>query len=158
MRRLFYTLGVVFAVLILIAGGLVGFAFYRRNAMDTESKAYVDQAVTDVGRTWDKSELLKRASPELLKRASADQIANLFQQLKSLGRLVHYDGSKGDAMMTFWIGKQTTTRAHYEAKATFENGPAHFRVDVSKLHGQWMIDGFFVNYNRTPVSAQIKPI
>ena len=60
------------------------------------------------------------------------------------GGLRRYDGAKGQATVVVAIGRGSTVRAHYEASATFENGPARFRIDLSNQDERWMIDGFFV--------------
>ena len=156
MRRIFYGLGIVFTALIVVAFGLVGFAAYKGSGLDSESKAYVDRAVIDVGTKWDTAELLKRASPDLLTHSSPDQLKALFQTLGGFGALVHYDGSEGQATMSASIGSGSTVRAHYDANATFKNGPAHFRIDLSKRDDRWMIDGFFVDI--TPPGSNAKAL
>jgi hypothetical protein len=158
MRRVFHALGVVFAAIIVIVAGLIGFTAYRGSALDTEAKTYVDQAVIDVGKNWDKAELLKRASPDLLSQVSPGQITTLFQNLGRFGPLVHYDGAKGQAVMSVSTGSGAVVRAHYEANATFQNGPVHFRIDLSKHDERWMIDGFFVDLSppaTNPVSRTL---
>jgi hypothetical protein len=154
MRRIFYVLGVAFAVIIVGGGGLVGFAAYRGSGLDKESKAYVDQAVIDIGKKWDPTELVNRSSPSLLKIVSPEQFATLFQQLAKFGKFIHYDGATGQATMKVMMGGGSGVSAHYDASATFENGPAHFRIDLSKRSDRWMIDGFYVDV--TPPAA--KPV
>jgi hypothetical protein len=144
MRRFLLTLGVACTIVILLVGGLVGVVAYRGSALDKEGNAYVDQAVVDVSKNWDSRELLRRASPEYLSRTSPEQLAALFQNFEKLGHLVHYDGALGQTTMSFF-SRDSGLRAHYEANATFENGRARFRIDLSKHDERWMIDGFFVD-------------
>ncbi len=158
MRRLLYALGLIFAVIIIAVTGFVGFAAYRGSALDVESKAYVDQVVVAVGKGWDQTEILRRASPDLLKHVSSEQIAASVQQLAKLGNLVHYDGAKGQATILFSTRDGSTVRAHYEASATFKNGPTRFRIDLSKHGEQWMIDGFFYDVNPITMAPVTKPI
>jgi hypothetical protein len=143
MRRLFYVLGIVFVVLIVGIGGLVGFAAYRGAGLDAESKDYVDQAVVDIGQKWDKTELLKRASPNLLRAVSSEQIATLFDELARFGKLTHYSSATGQSLIK--VGTDAGVSAHYIANATFENGPARFRIDLIKIADRWMIEGFYVD-------------
>jgi hypothetical protein len=156
MRRLFYILGIVFVVLIVGIGGLVGFAAYRGAGLDAESKAYVDQAVVDIGQKWDKTELQKRASPALLRAVSPEQIATLFDNLAKFGKLTHYDGATGQSIMK--VGTDAGVSAHYVANATFENGPAHFRIDLLKIGDRWMIEGFYVDLSPPGGNADTKTL
>ena len=157
MRRLFYVLGIIFTVIVVGLVGPIGTAIHKGSALDADSKAFIEQTVAAVGKDWDQSELLKRASPELLKKASGEQIATLFQNWKNLGGLVHYDGARGQAMMSYFVRKGSTTRAHYEANAAFANGSARFRIDLSRRDTQWMIDGSFVDTSsyKAPALKQI---
>jgi hypothetical protein len=158
MRRFFFVLGIVFCVLIVAVGGLVGFVAHRGYGLDAESKVYVDQAVVDIGKNWDQTELLRRASPDLLRKASPAQIAALFQQLARFGHLVHYDGAKGQANMSLMFGSGARTSAHYEATAMFENGPLALRIDLSKKDERWMIDGFHVDLVPPGAPLVTKPL
>jgi hypothetical protein len=156
MRRLFYVLGVAFVVVIVAVGGLVGFAAYRGSGLDAESKAYVDQAVIDVGQKWDRAELLKRASPDLLKVTSPGQISTLFDQLAGFGRLIHYDGATGQAIMK--VGDGAGVTAHYDAAATFANGQARFRIDLIKIDERWMVQSFYVDLTPPATTTSSKTL
>ena len=144
MKRFLFSLGVAFAIVILLVGGLVGVTAYWGSALDKEGDAYVDQAIRDMSRNWDVRELLRRGAPELLSHESPEQLATLFQNLEKLGHLVHYDGALGQTTMSF-LSRDSGVRAHYEARATFEHGQAHFRIDLSKRDGHWTIAAFFVD-------------
>jgi hypothetical protein len=152
MRRVFHVLGIAFVIVIASVGGLVAFAAWKGSGLDSECKAYVDQAIVDVGENWDKTQLIRRASPRLLRVVSPDQITTLFQQLTKFGPLVHYDGARGQATMKLAIVGDSGVTAHYEASATFANGHARFRIDLSKDNQHWVIDGFYVDLT-PPVTA-----
>jgi hypothetical protein len=158
MRRFFYVVGALCTLIVVVVVGLIAVTAYLGSGMDAASRAYVDRAVVDIGQHWDRMELLNRASPTLRAQASPDKVASLFEQLTKLGKLVHYDGAKGQATMSFIIRGDSGTRAHYEADATFENGPAHFRFDLSKHDKQWMIDSFFVDLAPILGNPLVKPI
>ena len=157
MRRLFYVLGIVFSVIIIGVVGLVGLAIRQGSALDTQSKAYIERAIADIGKDWDRTELIKRASPGLLEKASGEQIEVLFQHLRGSGGLRHYDGAKGQAVMSVFVGSGSTVRAHYEAKATFRSGAARFRIDLLRVHEQWMVDGFFVDISPADLNSIVRP-
>ena len=145
MRRVLCVLGMAFGIVILSVGGFVAYAAWKGSGLDAESKAYVEQAIVDVGRNWDRAELLKRASPALLRVASPEQITTLFQQLTKFGRLIHYDGARGQATIKLAFVGASGVTAHYDANATFVNGRAHFRLDLSKAGERWMIDAFYID-------------
>ena len=144
MRRVFYWLGVVFAVIIVagIAGGV--FLLVQGNRLDSESRAYVDSSVPAVANGWNQSELVSRASPALLATIKPGDLTVVFGKLAPLGAFVSYNGAKGEANISNWNGVTSITAA-YVAKATFQNGNATFNVKLSRHDGKWMIDGFHVN-------------
>lgn len=144
MRPIFQVLGTALALVFVTIGSVVAYAAWKAPRLDAESKAYVRQVIVDVGGTWDKSELIRRASPRLLTVSSPEQIAALFQQLAKFGRLLHYDGAHGQATLKLALIGDLGVTAHYDANATFMNGQAHFQLDLSKDHERWMIDGFHI--------------
>lgn len=150
MRRFFLVFAALCTVIVLGVGGLMGYVAYRGSALDAEGQAYVDQALADIGKRWDVDDLITRASPALMSHASRSQLDAMFQRLARFGGLVHCDTAKGSTSTFVSIGGASTFRAHYEADARFQNGPLHFRVDLTKLNGKWMIDGFHVDAGAGP--------
>lgn len=127
--------------------GLMGYgraAAGQLPGLQAESRAYVDQAVVDITRNWDQAELVRRASPELLKHASPQQLSVLFRSFARFGNLVHYDGAQGKVIKTVVDTRGSEARAEYDATATFGNGPAHVIVNLAKYEGRWMIEGFYL--------------
>jgi hypothetical protein len=153
MRRVVYVMGVVFVATIIPAVLAVAFVGYRGYHLNMESKAFVNQAVTDVVQKWDRAELLKRASPDLLKVASPEQISTLFEQLAGFGRLIHYDGATGQAITKDGAG--AGIRAHYDAAATFENGQARFHIDLRKVDERRMINSFYVEMSPAATTTNV---
>jgi hypothetical protein len=145
MRRFFYIFGLVMAVVV-VAGAIgIGILVYKGSALDTESKAYVDQAVQAIASTWSKQQLLDRASPELRDKAKPPELDAMFDTLSRLGPLVAYEGATGQAQMSYTTGWGSNVWASYVAKARFQNGAATFHIGLVKRDGQWMIHNFHVD-------------
>ena len=145
MKKFLMIFGAVALVVVVASAIAIGVAAYRGNALDAESKAFVDAAVPAIASGWNKQELLDRATPELREMAKPEQLAALFDALSRLGPIVEYEGAKGDATMAFTSGSGGTVSAKYEAKAQFKNGTAIFRIVLMKRDGRWMIHNFQVD-------------
>ena len=145
MKTVFVSLGVIFLILIVLVAGFVGYSAYVGTKLDASSKAYVDASVPAIISTWSKNELKKRASPQLLKSASDEQIDELFTRLASqLGSFQSYDGSKGDSNVSYTTQDGKVTSASYMANATFQNGKIDVQVKLIQINGDWLLLGFHV--------------
>lgn len=115
--------------------------------MDTSSKEYVDKNIPIIVSSWSKDELLKRASPQLMKIVDdkPDQIDHLFQGFAKLGVMRSYDGSKGDSNVSYTNRDGKVITAAYFARATFENGSAQISVRLIQTSGSWQFLLFNVN-------------
>lgn len=145
MRRFLYILGALTLIIIVAAGIGLGVFFYKGNALDAESKAFVDRAVTAITATWNEQQLLDRATPELRASVKPEELKALFDRLSRLGPLVEYEGATGEATMSYIAGSGGTVSASYVAKARFRNGTATFRIVLMKRDGRWMIHNFHVD-------------
>jgi len=145
MKRFFVVLGVVFAVLLVVMGVFIGFAAYKGSKLDASSKAYVDANVPPIVSTWSEAELLKRASPELLKVVSAEELSLLFKKLSQLGSLVKYEEAKGNSNIVFTSAEGKVITANYVAKATFDKGSATIQIRLIEKNGQWKLLRFYVD-------------
>jgi len=136
--------GVACAVVLVVGGIAVGFLAWRGVTLDRESKAFADESVLAIVKTWDQDELLKRASASLRQSTSPAQTAQLFARLRAtFGALTSYDGSNGQASMT--IGTNAGTRANYSGKGHFEKGDADVQLTLVREGGAWTIEGFHFN-------------
>ncbi|MGH8504701.1 MAG: hypothetical protein ACRETM_01905 [Stenotrophobium sp.] len=135
----------VMLALVCVVGVIVGIVFYKGNALDADSRAYVDRAVPAITASWDKDALLARITPELRQSLKSGQVTALFAQFSRLGPLVKYEGAKGQANMACRIGSGGTVSAAYVAKADYQNGAAAIRVLLVKHGGDWFIQGFHVD-------------
>jgi hypothetical protein len=145
MRKLFFGLGVVFAVI--IGAGAVGLFTLARSggALDAESAAYVRDSVVTIAGDWNVEELWNRSSLRFRKASTKQDLRNFFDVAKgSLGRLLEYRGATGEARIDISPAGQTTT-ARYDAKATFEKGDADIVVNAVKVGSDWHIEGFHIN-------------
>jgi hypothetical protein len=139
MKKFLAIIGGVALIAVLLVGGFIGYAAYQGRALDASSKAYVDKNVPLIISSWSKDELLKRASPQLLKIVDEkpDQIDHLFQEFAKLGAMRSYDGSKGDSNVSYTNKDGKVTTASYIADATFENGNARVTVRLIQTSGSW---------------------
>jgi hypothetical protein len=128
---------------------LVGLT-YNGNALDTESKAFIDAAVPAITTNWSEQQLIDRALPELLQTTQSNDLHVLFHSLSRLGTLTEYNSSMGEALMSYVVGNGQTVQADYLAKAKYRNGEARFRIRIVKKNGAWLILGFHVD----PVLSQ----
>lgn len=145
MRRILYVLGALTLIVIVAAGVGLAVVSYKGNALDKESKAFVDSAVPAITAAWSKQQLLDRATPELRESAKPAQLDALFETLSRLGPLVDYDGATGEATMSYMTGSGGVVSASYVAKARFRNGNATIRIVLVKRDGRWMIHNFHVD-------------
>ena len=154
MRRLFFVLGSLALILIAVIAGGISILFYQGNALDRESKAYVDAAIPAITADWSSQQLLARATPELRANANPEQLNALFDRLSRYGHLVRYEGATGQANFFYKIGSGSTISAAYSAKAHFENGDLIFRIALMKRNGAWKIYGF--HFEPVPGSGSLQ--
>lgn len=147
MKKFLMVLGAIFAV------PLIGFVVVaiRGSALDRESKTYADTAAIAIVSDWSTQALFDRASPDFMKTTTREQVDSLFAQLRVLGRMTKYDGSKGDSSSFYNVSARTLTiTAVYFAHAEFEHGSAQIKITVLKRGGYWQIVGFYVQGRRNP--------
>jgi hypothetical protein len=145
MRRFLCILGALILVIIVAAGIGVGVLIYKGNALDAESKAFVDSSVSAIAASWSKEQLLDRATPELRTSVKPEELKTLFDAVLQLGPLVEYQGATGEANMSYMAGSGSSVSASYVARAKFKNGAATIRITLLKRDGRWMISGFHVD-------------
>jgi hypothetical protein len=145
MKKFFMVLGGVFAVLLVVA--VIGFIIVasKGNALDKESKSFVDLVVPKILTDLSKDNLFQYASDELKGSATEDEFDRMFRWFGQLGKFKEYKESKGQARMFVspQSGKQIT--GEYVAQAEFENGPATIIVNTIKPADKWQIRGFRIN-------------
>jgi hypothetical protein len=155
MRRVLYVLGSLFLAIIAIGALAIGYAACNGQALDAESKAYVDAAIPAITSNWSEAELMNRATPELRASTSPEEVDQLFQTFSRVGHLVVYKGSSGQSLMSYVAGTGKTISASYVAKASFQNGDATIRIGLLKRSGQWLISNFNVRFD-SAVAARLR--
>lgn len=154
MRKFLVILGVLTLVVIVAAGVGVGVLIYKGNSLDAESKAFVDSAAPAIAASWNKEQLLDRATPELRASVKPEDLRSLFDAVAQLGPLVRYEGATGEANMSYMTGSGSSVSASYVAKATFRGGTATIRFALLKRDGRWMISGFHVDSSLSGAPGQ----
>jgi hypothetical protein len=146
MRKFFYILGIIFAVLIVAIGIAVFAAIKSTNAVDAEAKQYVDQSLAAILPKWNSDELLRRASPQFKEATNPGDLRALFDTaVDALGGLTDYQGARSQgANVSAFMGAGTIATATFLAQAQFQKGTASITVKVRKVDGTWMIDLFDV--------------
>ena len=140
MKKLLSIAGAIFLLLILAGVGFIGYAVYRGQGLDASSKAYVETNIPTIISTWSKEELLKRASPQLLKVVSENPelLDQLFRKLSKLGAMRSFGDVKGDSNVSYTTQSGKVTTAAYVATAKYENGEARITARlIQSPAGDW---------------------
>lgn len=144
-QRFLIVLGGLFLAAVVLGVAVIGVFAVKGSALDKESKAYVDSAVPVIVSGWDEKELLNRASPEFTQATDKKDLDKLYGFFHKLGGLREYQGSEGQSSIFFTPENGRSITAVYTAKATFDAGPAVFKIMLIKHGDQWQIAGFRIN-------------
>jgi len=145
MRKIIYGLGIFAAIVIVGVGIGIGYIAYVGAGQDRQAKQYVDDAIPAITANWSVDELRRRATPQLLKSVKPEDLQTMFEWFATLGPLIDYQGSKGEANISAMIGSGTVISAGYLAHATFAKGAAEIQIGLLKVDGAWQINAFRVN-------------
>ena len=139
MKKLLSIVGGIFLLVALIVAGFIGYAAYQGKNLDASSRAYVEENVPPIISTWSKDELLKRASPQLLKISSDDpgKFDQLFKKLSKLGAMQSFGDVKGDSNVSYTTDNGKVITASYMATGKFEHGEAKISMRLIQTSGQW---------------------
>ena len=141
MRKFLTVVGGVSVLLVLVVAAFIGYAAYQGRGLDASSKAYVESNIPTILGTWSKDELLKRASPQLLKvlGEKPGQIDQVFQKLTKLGAMKAFTDVKGDSNVSYTTQNGKVTTANYIAHAKFENGEGQVSIRLIQVADQWQV-------------------
>jgi hypothetical protein len=141
---------------VLVIGGFVVYAVYQGKALDASSKAYVMANVPPIVSNWSKQELLKRASPELLKQIGRHpgQIDRMFHKLSALGPMLSLGSVQGESQISYDLPEGKASIAAYVIKAVFANGTVKIKVRLILHDGKWTFLNFYVT---APASLNAPP-
>ncbi len=134
-------------IMALLIGTMSTFFMLKRMAPEVQQDAqvYIETNIPQIISNWNSEELIKRASPSLLKAASRAQFTDLFKTLlEKLGPLREYKGSRGETTVTISF-TGINRKGTFESEAFFANSPAVILCRIIRLNGSWKIDEFRVN-------------
>ncbi len=139
MKSYLSIIGALFIVTGLVIAYFIGDNPFQSQDLQASSKAYVEANVPAIISTWSKDELLKRASPQLLKSINENpkQLDRQFQNLSKLGTMLSFGDVKGYATNFTTNQDRIVITASYVATAKFKNGEGHISVRLIQSHGQW---------------------
>ena len=145
MKKALMVLGGIFAGLLVV--GVIGVAVVavKGNALDKESRQYVDAAVPAIVSTWEITEIRNRASPEFNAAVNDADLETLIRKFRTLGRLKAYKGARGQANMSVASRDGKVISAAYTADAEFDTGPAEVNLSLIKHGDQWQLLGIRIN-------------
>lgn len=147
MGKIFAVVGAIVVALVLVLGGFIGYAAYTGRGLDESSKQYVENNIPPILSTWSENELVKRASPELLKASEKQPglVDKLFRKLSGLGALTRFGKVEGSSNISYTTENGKVITASYTAQAKFEHGKAQLRIRLIQRAGEWRILGFWVD-------------
>lgn len=141
MKKILMFLGGVFLVLIVVIVILA----IKANALDKESKQYVDTVIPAITSDWNIKEVEDRASPEFKAAVNNEDLNKLFGMFRKLGKLKEYKGCKGDSNISLTTGQGKVITAAYVVNADFDTGPAEIYISLIKHGDLWQILGLRIN-------------
>ena len=145
MKKLLMILGGVFLVLLVLGVAGIAIVAVKGNALDKESKQYVDAAIPAIVSGWDITEIQNRASPEFKTAVKDEDLEKLVRMFRRLGKFKTYNGAKGEANISATIRDDKTISAAYVATALFDTGPAEINMSLIKHGTQWQLLGLRIN-------------
>jgi len=153
-RRIFFWFGVLAAAFTVVV--IVGFGYlaYNGSRLDKESESYANAAVLGGTSHWNGQELLGRATPNLLRSATAAQISSMFEWFSVLGPLTDSQDCKGSSSVVAFVGKPISTLARYTCQAQYQQGSATISMVLVKIGDVWMLNAFHVD---SPILMTRKP-
>ena len=162
MNKALPILGGIFLALLVVGGGLIGFAMVKGGALDAESKAYAEATLPRILPNPNAENFRTLMAPQdqaKLSVAAADQFA--LQVRDRLGRFQSCHDVKGDSFQNYTTGGTSIT-AKYSARCRFEKGSVTATITLRKTGDAWSLMGVFFDQNsfeprRDPVRADLAP-
>jgi hypothetical protein len=143
MRRVLQAVGLI-ALLVLVLGAAgFGYLAYQGSKLDHEAEAYSTGAVAAITGHWQAAELQSRASPELARSVSQDQLARMFGWFAGLGPLQDQPVCQGTSSV-FASPSGTRISGSYRCTAHYQAGAGTVEFALVKSSGVWLINGFQV--------------
>jgi hypothetical protein len=148
MKKLFNVLGIIFAVIIVVAIIAAAIFIPRTFKLQGAAITYIQDAVPKIVTNWNSQALVDRATPELMSASkSREQVDRLFGMFRKLGSLKRLDKPVGTVTSTAFTGTGTATVGNFIIKGEFEKGPATIKIQLRRVNDAWKINGFRVDSN-----------
>ena len=127
---------------ILATGGLIG-AYSAHPILDVQSRTFANASVNAVAPTWNKAELLSRASPELFASASGP-FAPFFDHLRNYGLGARNQGCFGRSAISL-VSRESAMTAQYTCELALRNKIVVVALSLRKDIDAWRITAFYVS-------------
>jgi hypothetical protein len=138
-------LGALALLIVVAAGGGAALLIERAHVLNTQGKAFVDNAVPAIAASWSKEQLIERATPTLRANLPAEDLTALANLSSQLGPFAEYQGATSKVNWLSLAGLGGSVSSSYVAKARFTNGLATFQIALVRHDGHWMINQFHVD-------------
>ncbi len=132
-------LGGGFVVLVGIAAIGLTLLVEKGEALDIESKAYVDEVVPMICADLRFENLAKHASKELLAAVPPEEFKKVFVWFERLGEYRAFIESSGQVHMNYAAQGDESIIGKYIAHVEFETGPAEVEIVVVKKDDGWKV-------------------
>ena len=148
MKKFFAILGIIFLLLILAIGGFTLYGSQQGKKLDAESKNFVDTTMPKILAHWSMEEFEKYEDKKVMEQVGVkeEDLKKFFLIYSKLGKMIKYNGSKGQSNFFIGIGsRDKTPTATYVANADFEKASATINLTLIKENNVWEIGGIKVD-------------
>ena len=146
-RKWGYGFLALLGALVVAAIILFSFFMYFGGKLDKGSKEVADTSILAISEGQGSETLMERASTGLKERLDNSTLAAMTAGFSSMGKLVKYEGSHGEAHIAMSLGKEAEITAKYVAIADYEKGFLKFSINLIFVKGEWKINN--LNIERT---------
>ncbi|PLY05111.1 MAG: hypothetical protein C0625_13840 [Arcobacter sp.] len=145
MKKILMVLGGIF--LVFVIAGIIGFTLLAKkgDALDEQSKTYVEKVVPEILSDLRPATLLKYSSSELIDSANKDEIDKLFKWYGKLGKYKQMGDVVGGSNINYSQEKGKVVSAQYQINTEFETGPATIILVLIQRDDKWQIYNFKIN-------------
>lgn len=164
MSKVLVVLGGIFLALVVVVGGMLGFAFVKGRALDAESKAYVEETFPKIlpkPNAEHFQALMAAEDRGKINVVAADQFALKVQDW--LGHFHYCNDIKGDSFQNYTTAGVSIT-AKYSARCRFEKGSITAVITARKIGDAWSLmavklddTSFSPNHNSVRADTTLNP-
>jgi hypothetical protein len=136
--------GIIIILLVLVGGTYIGTMHLKAKEEGKECRKFTDDFILAIAQDWDTTELIKRASPELLGSIPQEKLDELADTMRRLGKLKKYSGSVGGPVVHTPKETDKVIYARLLADAEFDAGAKRFLIDLVRHGDKWQIYSFHI--------------